>query len=89
MHFTLCRVNTILKKLGLELKPARTDGVCTIKRILDNKVVAAIHPITRRFWIKDVNNKKGVNTNFRTITEQIMSFNDLRYCASKALVLNP
>lgn len=84
MKFTLCRVNIILKKLDLELKPARTDGVCTIKRILDNKVVAAIHPVTRRFWIK-MRNKVGVNGDFVTLTSEIMSFNDLTYCAEQAL----
>ena len=84
MHFTLCRVNTVLKEKGLELKPARTDGVCTIKRILDNKVVAAIHPVTRRFWIK-LRNKMGVNGDFVTLTSEIMSFNELKYCAGEAL----
>jgi len=84
MNFTLCRVNTVLKHVGLELKTPRTDGVYTIKRISDNKVVAAIHPITRRFWIK-TRNKNGVNGDFVTLTPQIMSFNDLRYCAMEAL----
>ena len=84
MRFTICRVNTILKRLGLELNPARTDGVITIKRLSDNKVVAAIHPITRRFWIKD-RNKNGVNGDFITFTSEIMSFNDLKFCALEAL----
>jgi len=73
-----------LKKFGLELKPARTDGVVPIKKIEDGKVVAAIHPITRRFWIKD-SSKNGVNANYRTFTEQVMSFNDLQFCAVEAL----
>jgi hypothetical protein len=84
MNFTLCRVNTVLKRVGLELKTPRTDGVYTIKRISDNKVVAAIHPITRRFWVKR-NTKQGVNGDFVTLTDQIMSFNDLKYFAMEAL----
>ena len=35
MNFTMCRINSILKKLGLELNTPRTDGIYTIKRISD------------------------------------------------------
>ena len=84
MKFTLCRVNTVLKRIGLELKTPRTDGVFTIKRLSDNKVVAAIHPVTRRFWVKK-RSKNGTNGDFVTLTDQIMSFNDLKYCGMEAL----
>lgn len=84
MHWSQCRISTVLKREGAELNPARTDGVHTIRRISDNKVVAAIHPITRRFWKKD-RSKNGVNGDFITLTEQIMSFNDLKFCTREAL----
>jgi len=76
MNFTLCRVNTILKRVGLELKTPRTDGVYTIKRITDDKVVAAIHPITRKFWVK-TRNKNGVNGDFIIKPQPVTTFNDL------------
>lgn len=84
MNFTPNKVNKVLKQNSLELNPSRTDNVNTIKRLEDNKVVAAIHFITRRFWIKD-ERKKGVNNNFVTLTDEVMSVNDLNYCCQEAL----
>ena len=78
------KINNTLKKEGAELRTARTDGVCTIARILDNKVIGAIHPVTRRFWIK-MRNKMGVNGDFVTLTSEVMSFNELKYCVGEAL----
>ena len=76
MNFTLCRVNTVLKRIGLELRTPRTDGIYTIKRLSDNKVVAAIHPITRKFWVKK-RSKQGTNGDFEIKSEPINTFNDL------------
>ena len=84
MNFTLCRVNTVLKRLGLELKPARTNGICTIKRSEDNRVVAAIHPVTRKFWIK-TRSKQGKNGDFQIKPQPVMTFNDLVVWGQEAL----
>ena len=84
MNFSLCRVNTILNQQGLELKTPRTDGIYTIRRKDDGKVVAAIHPITRKFWVKK-RNKNGKNNNFEIKQQAITSFNDIIVWGQEAL----
>ena len=83
MNFTLCRVNTILKRIGLELKTPRTDGVIPIKKV-NGKVVAAIHPITRKFWVKK-REKQGTNGDFKIKPQPIESWNDIMVWGQEAL----
>lgn len=85
MNFTLCRVNVVLKKEGLIISTPRTDGIFTIKRLSDGKVVAAIHPITRKFWVKK-RNKNGVNGDFEMKNSPITTFNDLIVWGQEALI---
>jgi hypothetical protein len=77
-------VNTTLKQIGMELKSTRTDGVYTIKRISDNKVVAAIHPITRKFWVKK-RSRQGKNCDFQIKPNPVNTFDDLIRWGREAL----
>lgn len=86
-EFTITSMNRCLNAIGLEFKPARVNGVLPIKKIENRTVVAAIHPITKRFWIKNPSNN-GVNGNYETLTAQIASINELKLSSQHALALN-
>ena len=80
-------VTRFLERYDLSIKNVRADGVKTIKKNDTKRVVAAYHTETRRFWVKDPS-KNGRNNNFRMISNQITSENDLRYCIEQAIILN-
>jgi len=82
MNVTPSRVTRTLNDIGMTIKNIRTDGIWTIQNGT-GKIRAAYNPLTRMFWIKDQNHQK--NGNFRRISDQVMSINDLRYCAQQAL----
>lgn len=74
----------VLKSIDLEFKTERTDGILTIRRIKDNKVVAAFNPITKNFWIKE-RNKKGKNGDFVIKPHPVKTFNDVITWGREAL----
>jgi len=86
-EFTITSMNKCLCNIGLEFKPARVNGVIPIKIQGKQTVIAAIHPITRRFWKKDPS-RNGTNGNYQSTTSGIRSLNELKLSCLEAIHLN-